>query len=120
MILSYYKKNHDHYINIIDWISLLMAFFAILSWYFTSNALYAVIILTFVDLIGYIPMIKKSYYRPYEEKITFYFILTIRSLFAIIATNIYSMTNILFNMMIIIANLIFIIMIFIRRKILPQ
>lgn len=69
-ILSYYKTSVIH-ADKLNWSILIFALSALPIWFITSNPLWAVIILTVVDTLGYIPTIRKSYIRPYEESAFF-------------------------------------------------
>jgi hypothetical protein len=53
-----------------DILVLAIALFAIFVWLFLDNLLLAVIIVSFVDAIGYIPTLRKSYHEPYTETAT--------------------------------------------------
>ena len=65
-------------------------------WYFTSNPLWAVVILTAVDLTGFAPTFRKAYHHPYEEQLLFYFLMASRNFLVIVALENYSLTTILF------------------------
>ncbi len=114
-ILAYYKK-YDDSITKTDWIFLLIALSAIPCWYATSNALYAVIILAGVDIMGYLPTLRKAYDKPHEEQISLFIIMSVRNIFSIIALSQYSVTNLLFQVSTIIANLLVIAILLFKRK----
>ncbi len=63
-------------------------------WYLTSDPLWAVIILTTVDVIGFGPTFRKAYNHPFEEQLTFYAIFVVRNVIAILALEQYSLTTI--------------------------
>jgi len=85
-------------------------------WYFTSDPLWAVVILTTVDVLGVGPTVRKSYFHPFEENVTFFSIFTVRNLIAIIALENYSLTTVLFPAAISVACLALILMIAFRRR----
>ena len=114
-ILAYYKKSDDS-ITKTDWICLIFALLAIPFWYITSSALYAVLILTAIDLAGYWPTLRKSYHKPFEENITLFSIMTVRNLVSILALETYSVTNILFQSATMVANFIVIALVLLRRS----
>ncbi len=118
-ILAYSKKS-----NIVitkkDWLFLIVALTSLPFWYFTSNPLWAVIILTTVDLIGFAPTFRKAYHYPYEEQLTFFILMAIRNLIAIIALEHYSLTTILFPAATALACLLLIQMVIIRRTIIKK
>ncbi len=57
-----------------DWLSVSLAIIAVLLWIITSEPLYAVILITLADNIGYYPTFRKAYYKPFEEMPLIYFI----------------------------------------------
>jgi len=69
---------------------------AIPVWIMTSNPLWAVVILTSVDVAGYYPTIRKTFHNPYSERLILYTIMTSRNLFSAIAMESYSLSTLLF------------------------
>lgn len=118
-VLAYIKKS-DHMIAKKDWLFFIMALTAIPFWYVTSNPLWAVLILTTVDLLGFAPTFRKAYSYPYEEQLTFYLLITSRNLIATVALEHYSLTTILFPVATAIACTLFILMVMYRRTIIKQ
>lgn len=110
-----YSKNGDDSITKSDYLCLFTALSAIPFWYVTSNPLYAVIILTTIDLIGYLPTLRKSYHKPFEESISLFAIMVFRNLLSITALESYSLTNILFQVATMLANIVVIVLILTRR-----
>jgi len=91
-----YAKRADVLITKSDWVFFLLALFSIPIWYFTSSPLWAVLILTLVDILGSIPTFRKAYYRPFDENILFYLITGVRCFISILALEHFSVTTILF------------------------
>ncbi len=114
-ILAYGKKS-DLSITTTDWLFFITALSAIPFWYFTSNPLWAVLILTTIDLFGFAPTFRKSYQYPYSEQLTFYAIIASRNLFSIFALENYSVTTLLFPAATGLACILFIQMVSLRRK----
>lgn len=110
-----YNKQGDYSITKSDWASLIAALSALPFWYFTANPLFAVIILTTVDLIGYLPTLRKAYFKPSEEQITLFVIMSLRNVFSLAALEVYSLTNGLFQIATIAANLLVIGIVIWRR-----
>ena len=113
-ILSYIKRA-DNSITKTDWIFFVIAMSAIPLWYFTSNPLLAVILLTSSDIIGFFPTIRKAYIKPFEEQIMFFNIIATRNAISIAALEYYSLTTILFPAAIGLMCISFTTMIMIRR-----
>lgn len=118
-ILAYLKKS-DSMITKKDWLFFITAMTALPFWYFTSNPLWAVIILTTVDLLGFAPTFRKAYSRPYEEQLTFFALMASRNLIAIMALEHYSLTTILFPAATALACILFIQMVMLRRTIIKK
>ena len=110
-----YKKKSDHMIVKKDWVFFILAMSAIPLWYITDNPLWAVIILTTIDLLGFFPTFRKAYNYPGEEQLTFYILITIRNLVATVALEHYSLTTMLFPLATALACFLFILMVIYRR-----
>ena len=118
-ILAYVKKT-DHMIAKKDWIFFILAMSAIPFWYVTSNPLWAVVILTVVDLLGFVPTFRKAYSYPNEEQLIFYILISSRNLISIVALEHYSLTTLLFPAATALACIMFIQMVVYRRTTIKQ
>ena len=114
-VLAYLKKS-DHSITPLDWLFFTLAMMSLPFWYFTSDPLWAVVILTTVDVIGFGPTIRKAFHKPKEEQLTFYMIFVARNIAAIIALEHYSITTVLFPTAIALACLVLVLIVAYRRK----
>ena len=117
--LAYIKKA-DVTITKKDWAFFILAMTSLPFWYFTSDPLGAVIILTTVDIIGFGPTIRKAYISPFEEQLTFFAIFTLRNFIAILALEHYSLTTVLFPAAIAVACLLLMSMVTLRRYVLSH
>ncbi len=115
--LAYIKKS-DSTITKTDWVFFTSAMTSLPLWYLTSNPLWAVVILTTVDVIGFGPTVRKAYSYPFEEQLTFFALFTARNLIAIMALEHYSLTTVLFPAVIAAACLLLMFMITYRRRVL--
>jgi len=115
-VLAYQKKS-DISITRADWWFFSIAMMSLPIWYITANPLWAVIILTTVDLFGFVPTFRKAFFSPFEESLTFFSIIIIRNIISIIALAHYSVTTILFPAATAFASLIFVMMVLYRRRI---
>lgn len=70
LVFSLFRGEKD--IKVIDWISLAAAGIALLLWLFAKQPLTAIILVTLTDCFGYIPTIRKSLAKPYEEPVSSY------------------------------------------------
>ena len=110
-----YTKKSDRLISKIDWLFFIIAMTSLPLWYLTSNPLWSVMILTTIDLLGFVPTFRKSYNHPYEEQLTFFNLMASRNLIAIIALENYSLTTLLFPAATAIACILFVLMVITRR-----
>lgn len=94
-VLAYLKRN-DVNITKSDWAIFVLALSALPVWYLTTSPLHAVIILSFVDMLGFIPTLKKAYHQPYSESLLFFGLFITRTLLVILALENYSLTTLLF------------------------
>ncbi|MBN2605796.1 MAG: hypothetical protein JXR47_00530 [Thiotrichales bacterium] len=117
-LLTYTKKN-DSDITKTDWWFFILALASVPVWYFTSEPIWAVAILTLVDLAGFGPTLRKAYQFPHSESPLFFGLFFIRNLCVILALESYSITTVLFPAAIALACIMLISIIIIRRRQLP-
>jgi len=118
-ILAYSKKS-DSMITKKDWLFFSIAMSALPFWYFTSNPLWAVVILTTIDLIGFAPTFRKSYNYPYQEQLLFFILMASRNIISIMALEHYSLTTLLFPAATALACILLVQLIIIRRTIIEK
>ncbi|MBE9528516.1 MAG: hypothetical protein IME99_04685 [Proteobacteria bacterium] len=114
-----YIKRADVKITTTDWLFFGSAMSSLPLWYFTSDPLWAVVILTTVDLFGFGPTIRKVYAQPHSESLLFYFLFALRNAIAIAALENYSATTLLFPVLTAVACLLLIAMAASRRRLFP-
>ena len=85
-------------------------------WMLTAEPLYAVIILTLIDLSGFLPTLRKIHREPYSESVIFFALFAVRNLLVLLALEHYSAVTILFPALTGLACLIIISGIFFYRK----
>lgn len=112
-----YRKTSDSVITRMDWVFFLAAMTSLPLWYLTSDPLWAVVILTTVDILGFGPTFRKAYWRPYEEQLLFFVLVATRNLISIPALEHYSLTTMLFPAVVAAVCLIFIVMVVVRRRV---
>jgi hypothetical protein len=94
-ILSWTKRS-DLSVTPLDWSCLVVALSAIPIWLVTSSPLWAVLILTAVDMVGFGPTVRKAYSKPHEERMWFYLLGGLRNVLVILALERYSPTTVVF------------------------
>ena len=114
-LLAYIKRS-DITITRTDWVFFILAISSLPFWYFTSDPLWAVVTLTTVDVLGFVPTVRKAYLAPYSESLLFFSLFTARNLLVIIALENYSVTTVLFPAVIAAACLMLMALIAYRRQ----
>lgn len=94
-LLAYLKRN-DTALTRTDAAFLFAALSALPFWFFTSDPLWAVVILTAVDVVGFGPTFRQAYLRPHQESARFFLLYAVRNVLVILALEHYSLTTILF------------------------
>jgi hypothetical protein len=100
---------------LVDWLALAGAGIASLLWLITNGPLAAVILITVIDLLGFIPTFRKSYSRPNEETMFTYLMSGLKFVVGIIALQHFSAVNVIYPASLVLTNGIFVIMLAIRR-----
>lgn len=93
--LAFLKKG-DTQITRGDWVFFGAALSALPLWALTANPLWAVVILTTVDLLGFGPTVRKVYFQPNSEKISFFALFVLRNGLVLLALEQYSVATVLF------------------------
>ncbi len=112
-----YQKRADISITKSDWLFFVTALLSLPLWYFTSDPLWTVVILTTIDVLGFGPTLRKTYAFPYSESLLFFAIFAVRDLLVIAALENYTVTTVLFPASIVISCSLLIMMMFYRRRI---
>lgn len=94
-LLAWSRKS-DISISRLDWLFFTLALWALPLWYATADPLWAVAILTLVDLLGFGPTVRKVYHFPWSESLVFFGLFAARNLIVILALENYSLTTVLF------------------------
>jgi len=110
-----YLKPADISITSTDYLFLVSAMASLPFWYFTSDPLWAVVILTTVDVLGFGPTVRKAYSHPHSESLQFFSLFMARNLIVIMALESYSATTVLFPAVIAAASMVLIVMVVYRR-----
>ena len=110
-----YRGRSDTSITKVDWVFLAIALAALPCWLLTSNPLVAVVLLTGMDLAGFVPTFRFAFFSPHEEHIGFYSLGALRNAVAIAALEHYSWTTVLFPAAVGMACALFVAMVAYRR-----
>lgn len=96
-------KRADITITKTDWLFFISALSSLPFWYLTSDPLWAVVILTTVDVLGFGPTVRKVYSFPHSESSLFFALFAARNLTVILALETHSVTTVLFPAVIAVA-----------------
>lgn len=111
-----FRRRADFTIHRLDWFYLIAAFLAIPVWIITNNPLWAVVIMTGIDLLGFGPTFRNAYQNPMNEDPKFYLIFSLRNILVIYALETYSFTTILFPAAIGVAGIVVSVIIWVSRR----
>jgi len=112
--LALYKGEKE--ITRSDWLSLGGAAAALLCWFLANGPLLAIILITLVDFLGFVPTIRKSIRKPHEETLASYALAGLKFILAIIALDNYSVITVLYPASLVFANLLFVMLLVSKRR----
>lgn len=99
-----------------DKLNLAGAFVSLLLWFATDSPVFSVILISFIDFLGFLPTIRKSYAKPYEETLIHYVLAGFKFILAIIALDSYTIVTWFYPASLVAANLFFVGMLLVRRR----
>ena len=111
-----YVRRADITITKSDWLFFISALSSLPLWYVTSDPLWAVVILTIVDVLGFGPTVRKAYSFPHSESLLFFALFAVRNVLVILALESYSVTTVLFPAVIAVACVSLMAMVTYRRR----
>jgi len=103
-----------------DWLSFIIAMTAIPIWYFTHDPLWAVLLTTFIEVVGFYPTFRKTFFKPYEELPFLYIVSTVKWLSSFFALTNYSLTALLTPLSVVVLNIALLSLIYSRRFIMRK
>jgi hypothetical protein len=115
-MLGFFVSRKDLSIDKVDTGCFVLALVALGFWLAADQPLTAVLMLSAADMIGFIPTIRKSWHKPFQETLFSYEMNTFRFALAIYALQNYSAITLLYPLTWIIANGCFSIFLIVRRK----
>jgi hypothetical protein len=93
--LAYFKRA-DITITPTDWWLFFAALAAIPVWVAANDPLWAVVLITLIELLGFGPTFRKTWFRPHSESMSFLLILIVRNTLIIAALGQHTFTTVLF------------------------
>lgn len=109
-------KRGDTEITRSDWGFFIASLVSIPVWYLSSDPFWAVVILTAVDTLAFGPTLRKAYVYPGQENITFFSLFILRNIFGLLALEVWSITNMLFHLVMTLGCLALIALVLWRRR----
>jgi len=113
-IISLFK--YDKAYSRSDIIFISVALLALLPWFFTKNPTASVVLIASIDVLGYGPTLRKSYYYPDEEKAISFGLNSIKHLVSFLALQNYIVATWIYPASQIFMNGLVVVLILIRRK----
>jgi len=108
-------KNGGYRITRWDTVSFVGALAAMPAWILTANPLAAVIILTIIETLGFMPTYRKAYRKPQEESVLAFSLTILKYALALMAMQTYSLATLLFPIAVVLLSVILIVEILWRR-----
>lgn len=113
-IASFFKGEKN--ITKLDIASFLGAMLALVLWFYTSNPLIAIVLISVTDFLGFVPTFRKAYYKPQEEAVIIYEFYVLVWLLSLLALRSYNPTTVIYPASLFITNLSFAVMSFFRKR----
>lgn len=102
--MSFKKGTHD--ITWTDGMCLAGAVIALAAWLITRQGLIAVVLATAVDVLAFIPTVRKSLNRPEQETFTTYLLAVFRNGLALFAMSSYNVVTLLYPISLFVMNIV--------------
>lgn len=103
-----------------DTVFLLLALAALGIWLVAKQPMVSAMLATLIDLLGFVPTIRKSWHKPHSETVSFYALNTFRFGLAMFALERYSLITALYPLTWMAANGLFALMLVYRRRRVPS
>ena len=111
-----WQRRADTTITAADWVFFIAALGALPLWWVTGDPLWAIVVLTIVDTLGFAPTFRRAYHQPFVESVPYYVLMAVRNCVAIAALEVYSLTTVLFPAAIAASCALFVPMVLWRRR----
>jgi hypothetical protein len=109
-------KKGSSLITTLDIGILCSAIMAMVVWYAIDNANIAMAILIGIEMVGFLPTFRKAWHLPHSETLSLFVLTTVQYSFTILALETHTFVTLLNPVSWIIANLLFITMVTLRRE----
>lgn len=109
-------KKGEKDIRPFDWFCLIAAGLALIPWVLADSPLISIILITIINLLGFMPTIRKVYSKPHEETLITHVLSTIKYGLILVALQVYTAITVLFPLVVFIADGLLVGLIMVRRK----
>jgi hypothetical protein len=99
-----------------DWLCLLGCMLSLALWAVTDNPLSAIILITIIDMLAFIPTFRKSYHKPDSEPAFTYALSGLKFAVAIVALEEFSVVTVLYPASLVLTNGLFVLMLYVQGK----
>lgn len=99
---------------------LIAALLAIIVWWQLKQPLISILMVSTIDVIGYVPSFRKSYQEPWSETLISWILFSVSNLFAILALKEYNLLTVTYLAAITSANIALFIICYFRRRFVPK
>jgi hypothetical protein len=98
LVVAFYcwKHRKTTLLRPFDWFILILTLGSVPIWYLLADPLYSVILLTVMDILGFLPSFRKAIEHPYEDSLSFYFLFFVRNFISILALEVRNTTTVIF------------------------
>jgi hypothetical protein len=103
-------------VRLFDWVCLFASILTIFIWIATDSPFYAVILATLIDVVAFLPTVRKSWARPQDENIQMYFVNIFKFALSVPALQTINFTTALFPVTWVLVNTLFIAFLVWRRR----
>lgn len=111
--LSLYKGETK--INTVDWFCLMGAFLGVALFTYNQDPPMSLIIISAVDIIGFIPTVRKSLLNPYQETASTFSITSLKYIFSILALENYTFITVVYPTVVGTMNALFVSLLLVQR-----
>lgn len=113
-ILGLRQGKHD--ITLSDTVFLILALFSLVLWLFADQPVSSTILISLIDILAFVPTIRKSWNKPHEETLFSYAMNTVRFGIGIAALERYTIVTSLYPLTWVVANGLFSLFLIVRRR----
>ncbi len=103
-----------------DTIVLILAFLAIGVWWQLHQPLLAIVMVSLIDMLGYIPTYRKSWQEPWSESMSSWLLWLFYGFFVVLSLENYNSLTLTFLLAALAANCILITLLLVRRRTVPK